>query len=356
MDAESLHGKVVVLEFWATWCGPCVAAIRHLNELAEKFKDQPVQFVALTAEDEATIKPFLTKRPIKAWVALDTNKAMNKAYGVVGIPHTVVLGKDGVIAAITHPTELTEQHLSDLLAGQRIFLPEQRDAEENTPRREPDDKNQGQALFEVLVRPSTFTNSTGFGGGGRFTARGYTIRDLLPRAFDQPMLSPVRILTNGPLPAGRYDFIVVQTPGTEENVSALLQQALKSAFGLTGKKETKEMDVMLLKAKKPNAPGLAVSPTEGGAARYGPGIVEGTELSLADVASALERGLNKPVLDETGLTNRYDVSLKWEQKSWDNPNPDGLMKAVREQLGLELVPDKRLVELLVVERAKGNGK
>lgn len=79
LGAESVRGNIVVLEFWATWCGPCVMAIPHLNELAEKFKDQPVQFIAITAEDEATVKPFLNKRPIKAWVALDTDKAMNKA-------------------------------------------------------------------------------------------------------------------------------------------------------------------------------------------------------------------------------------------------------------------------------------
>ena len=39
---EALEGKVVVLEFWATWCGPCVAAIPHLNELSDKYKDKPI--------------------------------------------------------------------------------------------------------------------------------------------------------------------------------------------------------------------------------------------------------------------------------------------------------------------------
>jgi len=109
LDAEKLKGKVVVLEFWATWCGPCVLAIPHLNELAEKFKNQPVQFIAITSEDEATVKTFLANKPINAWVALDADKAMKAAFAVSAIPHTVVLGKDGSIATVTYPTSLTEQ-------------------------------------------------------------------------------------------------------------------------------------------------------------------------------------------------------------------------------------------------------
>ncbi len=75
----ALKGKVVVLEFWATWCGPCVAAIPHLNELADQFKGKPVQFIAITDEDEKTIGSFLKKKPIRARVGLDTDKSMFKA-------------------------------------------------------------------------------------------------------------------------------------------------------------------------------------------------------------------------------------------------------------------------------------
>src|SRR5437764_5462158 len=45
-DWDHLKGNVVVLEFWATWCAPCIAAMPHLNDLAEKFKDKPVRFIA----------------------------------------------------------------------------------------------------------------------------------------------------------------------------------------------------------------------------------------------------------------------------------------------------------------------
>jgi thiol-disulfide isomerase/thioredoxin len=166
LDAASLRGKVLVLEFWATWCGPCVAEISHLNELADKFKDRPVQFVAITAEDETVIKPFLAKRPIHAWVALDTDRAMNKAYGITGIPCTVLVGKDGRIAAITHPVMLKEEHIKALLAGKKIDLKPPGSAEGIVENKVSHEKP---PLFEVLVRPSVYTNGSGtmhFTSGG----------------------------------------------------------------------------------------------------------------------------------------------------------------------------------------------
>src|ERR1043166_8835648 len=89
VEWAALKGKVVVLEFWATWCGPCIAAIPHLNELADKFKDEPIQFIAITSEDEKVVRRFLRNKPIRAWIGLDTDKSMHDDYGITHIPRSV---------------------------------------------------------------------------------------------------------------------------------------------------------------------------------------------------------------------------------------------------------------------------
>jgi len=345
MDAKSLRGKVIVLEFWATWCGPCVAAIPHLNELAEKFKDKPVQFIAITTEDETTTENFLAKRPIHAWVALDRNNAINKAYAVTAIPHTVVLDKDGKIAAITYPTYLTEKHINDLLAGEKISLVTGGGA--TVPAEK---EKEAPPLFQVLIRPSTYTNAQGCSWGDRrMTATGYTVKQMLPMIFDT---HDDRVITNAPLPAGHFDFIVIQPRDSDADPDALMQEAVKLAFGLTAKRETNQVNASVLKVKETNAPGLTASPTKAMAWNSRPGSMGGVGVSIQSIASFLENELETPVVDETGLTNNYgyDVSLKWEQKSPGKPNLEVLKKALREQLGLELVSDQRPIEMLVVGR------
>ena len=344
VDAASLRGSVVVVEFWATWCGPCVAAIPHLNELADRFKDKPVRFIALTAEDAATVEPFLKKRPIHAWIALDTNRAMNKAFAVTGIPHTVVLDAGGKIAAITYPTQLTAQHLNDLLAGKTISLSDGRN--EEVPNQKLDDKP---ALLEISVRPSNSTNDhEGVSwGNGNFNAPACTVWRTLPVAFDTTYS---RIITNSPLPAGKYDFKITEPRDAEEEMPAQLQTALRITFGVTGRKEVRQTPVYLLQMKIPAAAGRTVSPTKDKSFRHGGGEISGVGVSMTQIALALEDSLKQPVIDETGSKEEYDVALKWEQSKSDTATRDALLTAVREQLGLELVSACRPVEMVIIEQ------
>ena len=93
-------GKVVVLDFWATWCGPCVQGLPKVAEVTSKLADQGVVFVACNlAESKPKVEAFLEKKGLQIQVAL-VDQAVGEKFGVSGIPHTVVIGRDGVISAV----------------------------------------------------------------------------------------------------------------------------------------------------------------------------------------------------------------------------------------------------------------
>ena len=110
-----LKGKTVVLEFWATWCNPCVRAIPHLNSLAGKFKSDSVVFISLTKETSEAIENFLKVNTMETFVALDDSGKTNTNFNVKYIPKTFVIDSRGNIAWEGHPGGLKESILYSII-------------------------------------------------------------------------------------------------------------------------------------------------------------------------------------------------------------------------------------------------
>jgi len=121
--------KVYIVEFWATWCGPCRVSIPHLNEIHAKFKDKGLVVIGqdVWEREEAGVVPFVKKMGDKMTyrVALDDKSADKegamattwmKAADQNGIPTAFVINKQGRIAWIGHPMELKEKLLEDVIA------------------------------------------------------------------------------------------------------------------------------------------------------------------------------------------------------------------------------------------------
>jgi len=119
---KALKGKVVVLEFWATWCGPCIEAIPHLNELADHFEGKPVQFISIAKRDSLSrVKKLLHNKPMKGWVVLDEVNKTSAAYGARSIPHTAIIDKDGKVVGSFYPKRITEHVLQNIIDGKPPF-------------------------------------------------------------------------------------------------------------------------------------------------------------------------------------------------------------------------------------------
>ncbi|MCA9286182.1 MAG: redoxin domain-containing protein [Phycisphaerales bacterium] len=108
--------KIYVLEFWATWCGPCKASMPHISEMQAKYRDYGVTFIGVSDEPMEKVGPFLADpawdAKTKYTMATDPDRSTHKAYMEAalqrGIPTAFVIGKGGTIEWIGHPMTLDE--------------------------------------------------------------------------------------------------------------------------------------------------------------------------------------------------------------------------------------------------------
>jgi thiol-disulfide isomerase/thioredoxin len=118
-------GKLYLLECWATWCGPCIAAIPHVNELHVKYRDKGLRVIGMNVweDGEEKVSAFVKKKGKgMSYPVLYVGKSgafeneWLKAAGVTGIP-TALLVRDGKFLLKTHPSQLTDEVIQSALEG-----------------------------------------------------------------------------------------------------------------------------------------------------------------------------------------------------------------------------------------------
>jgi peroxiredoxin len=96
---RDLKGKVVLVNFWATWCPPCRKEMPDLQALYDKYKDQGFVVLSISDEEPAKVSPFITERNISYPVLLDPGRKVNDAFVVEGIPKSFVYDREGKLVA-----------------------------------------------------------------------------------------------------------------------------------------------------------------------------------------------------------------------------------------------------------------
>ncbi len=119
-EKPELKGKTLLIDFWATWCGPCRKLIPELEQWQEKFKGELV-VVGLTAEPKKTVEDFTDLRgaSVKYAMARDGHNRTNKEIGINGIPHVLIISSDGIVRWQGYPLDendtLTEAKVKQIV-------------------------------------------------------------------------------------------------------------------------------------------------------------------------------------------------------------------------------------------------
>ncbi len=107
--------KVVIVDFWATWCPPCRATIPDLNKIAEKFKDDVV-VIGISGEKPEVVQEFMKKTEMKYNVGIDTKGKNSGELGVEGIPHVMVISADHIVRWQGFPLDDKDPLTEDVVA------------------------------------------------------------------------------------------------------------------------------------------------------------------------------------------------------------------------------------------------
>lgn len=123
--SDNPNGRLLVLDFWATWCGPCMAAVPHMNEIANAYRND-VCIIGITDETASQVEQGLLRRNAKESdfhyaLASDPDARLMRFFGVRGIPHCAIISADNVVRWQGNPAQLTPAVMNQLVAANRAL-------------------------------------------------------------------------------------------------------------------------------------------------------------------------------------------------------------------------------------------
>ena len=343
--------KVIVLEFWATWCAPCVAAIPHLNDLEEKFSGK-INFISMTSENVRKVKDFLTRHVMRSQVVTDTTGTTFKNYGITHIPQTFIIDTTGIIAWHGGPLDLNEMVLNSILSGQSIKSPDPGKSTLQVPWA--GDKNESEDI--VSVRVKRVEPEQGLGKVSDFgmkdsviTARwfNYSLAEIFADLYE---ISTTRVeLKNF---TGNYNVSVTlrgkQSILDDDSVLvSMVRNNLSAAFSFRPEKKMieKEVYVLTISDKQKFNKYLDPDKDKGTHTSSNKEVWIGANIELPTFVNAFEEKFKVLLSDQTNTKGKYDLQFLVQDLASSTSD-------LESNYGLKLTKKKMKTEIWVLDFTK----
>jgi len=352
-DLFSQKGKVVLIEFWATWCGSCIEVMPHLQALQKQFGDK-LQVITVSTEQEKRIAQFIVNRPSNLWFAVDTADALRKDFPYHTIPHTILIDPQGVVVAISQPENITEKVIADVVAGLKISLPLKEDNLSADPWKTYfSAKSEVQSRF--LIQPQIaglYSGSKTYGKAGGFSERrisimNHTVEGMYRIAYGNfPSTRYINLIPKEEKKENEkmYCVDVIVPVGKESTLLPVFRAELKNRFDLQATVEKRLKTVYVLKIVNMDfIAKLVPSKFEKMEMTGRHGAFDGKRVTFSKIAGYLEDfGITGiPVVDETSNNKLYDISFNYM------PEKKGDYLEELRKLGLDLVKTEREIDMLI---------
>lgn len=347
-------GKVVLIDFWATWCSPCVAAMPHLEALQQKFGEK-LLVISASEEKYERIRRFQDNRAFQFHFARDTG-SLRALFPYQVIPHSVLIAPDGKLVAITSPEHITEQVIEEVLAGGQINLPLKKDHFDFDPSYEYFDFEQEvEELFQLQPYMSGIPAFSRFYPQGtyqqpRITIFNLNVAGLYRKAYQ---ISSYRLIYE--FDESEIDWedknnrfclnVIAKSP---EDLYPFMQEQLNQHTEVLAKPSMSEMEVLIIEQAEVGI--MAEQVEEKGLTEARGDGFKNEGASMADFCEYLEHFgiVGMAVVDETGDDGLYNIDFSFEPE-----NPQSFKEAMA-KLGLSYKKGLRETEVLVLSKKEKN--
>jgi uncharacterized protein (TIGR03435 family) len=351
---SSYKGKLLVIDFWATWCSPCIAAMKELEEYKKALGDK-IEVIAVSDETEERLKKFVKARPTTLSIASDTAGNLRKYFPHRTIPHTVLIGPEGKVYAITNASNITLDILKVALKGVNVNLPYKKDKIEfdiNTYFTADSTKARQFSLLPAVEGTGTMSKKyfDGVYKDRRFTIVNMPIEGLFRLAYDKNYSSVINEYdTMKRKYADQVKYCLdawIEEPDEQKLLAFIREELKKNFIDVEATLEKRKRKVLLLKAKSETLSLLKPSKEKNDRYGGGGGHFEGNGVKLDALADYIESfGLyNGKVLNETGIDGRFDIYIEFQPEKKDS------FKEELAKLGLYWETAEREVEMLVLKK------
>lgn len=342
---KDAKGKILIIEFWGTWCSPCIPALQHLDVIRNKFPDD-VFVVGISDDSKERLTKFLIKRAVSVPLVSEKDTKLNGKFAFNMVPHTIIADKNGKIMAITSPNEVTEDKIKEIIEGKKpnFKLKEEREFDSKIDYFGADESIDYSVTQKAFIQgfPSFSTRGKGIFKDRRISCINLSPQSILQLAFKKSFETTIVNLPKEKqtyLPENLHCFDIIVKDSDKENLNKIMQTEAIKVFGMKANVEKQITDVYVLKKVADILKESTKKEPSGESSGRG---IKAEYIEMDFLVGFLANELQKPVVDETNLKGKYDINFEYASE-----DPTSLKK-VLESLGLKILKEKREVEMLII--------
>jgi thiol-disulfide isomerase/thioredoxin len=317
--SKDLSGKFVVIDFWATWCAPCLESMPHMNNIIDKNKSRTnLVFLALTDEKKPKVDWLLKRVPISAAVVSDNTRKTLDAFKIKNIPTCVVIDDNNEIKWIGHSAELTDEIIEKILSREdpnSIKDDKPATPEQVTKIADSVSKRYGTYFMDSEVKdyfnfgPLTVEKAVmNFYDGNRIMVIGSSLKEELAKYFQ---VSSNQIVLPAELAGKRISYLYkTKETRKDDNLRDLILQQLNLKFALADSLiEVMQLEVVNKKLLNKFAAEPVASASHTSASKTYAAV---SNAKFADLKTEIEDAFNTIVVlkDQSKFSNKLSLTIR----------------------------------------------